>query len=148
MDRFILRLSLGYPGADEEKEMCRRVQQQHPIEMLTAVATADQIVKCQRGVKEIPVGSKVCDYLVALTRATREHSALRLGASPRGSLGLFRAAQALAAVQGQSSVSIDHVKAVAEPVLAHRLLLRREAQKDYLDGSSVIREIVAKFATA
>src|ERR1035441_7759562 len=84
MDRFILRLSLGYPSAAEEKEMCRRVQSQHPIETLTAVATADQIVKCQRGVKEIQVGSEVCDYLVALTRATRQHPALRLGASPRG----------------------------------------------------------------
>ena len=100
MDRFLLRLSLGYPDAEQEKEMCQRVQLQHPIETLTAVTTAEQIVKCQRGVREIPVGPDVCDYLVALTRATREHAALRLGASPRGSLGLFRAAQSLAAIQG------------------------------------------------
>jgi MoxR-like ATPase len=144
MDRFILRLSLGYPSADEEKEMCRRVQQQHPIETLTAVTTADQIVKCQRGVREIKVGSEACDFLVALVRATRSHPALRLGASPRGSLGLFRAAQSLAAIQGQSSVSLDQVRAVVEPVLAHRLLLRREAQQDYPDGSAVIKDIVSK----
>ena len=124
--------------------MCQRMQQQHPIETLTAVTTAEQIVKCQRGVREIRVGSDVCDFLVALTRATREHSALRLGASPRGSLGLFRAAQSLAAIQGDSQATVEHVKAVVEPVLAHRLLLRREALQDYPDGSAVIREIVAK----
>ena len=148
MDRFLLRLSLGYPSAEQEKEMCQRVQLQHPIESLAAVTTADQIVKCQRGVREIPVGPEVCDHLVALTRATREHPALRLGASPRGSLGLFRAAQSLAAVQGESFASIDHVSAVIEPVLAHRLLLRRDAQKDYPDAAAVVREIAAKFATA
>ena len=148
MDRFILRLSLGYPSAAEEKEMCRRVQQQHPIETLTAVTTADQILKCQRGVREISVGPEVCDYLVALVRATREHSALRLGASPRGSLGLFHAVQSFAAVHGHSQVTTDHVKALVEPVLAHRLMLRREAQKDYPDGAAVIKEIVAKLATA
>jgi MoxR-like ATPase len=147
MDRFLLRLSLGYPSAGHEMEMCRRVQQQHPIETLTAVTTGDQILKCQRGVREIQVGQDVCDYLVALTRATREHPALRLGASPRGSLGLFRAAQSLAAVQGQTVVTVDHVRAVTEPVLAHRLLLRREALKDYPDANAIVREIAAKLPT-
>jgi MoxR-like ATPase len=146
MDRFLLRVSLGYPGAAEEKEMCRRAQLQHPIELLTPVTTADEIVKCQRGVREISVGADVSDYLVALTRATREHPALRLGASPRGSLGLFRAAQALAAIQGRGAVTIDHIRAVAEPVLAHRLLLRRDALKDFPDGAAVIREIAARLA--
>jgi len=145
MDRFLLRVSLGYPGAEEEKEMCRRVQLQHPIETLTAVTTAEEIVKCQRGVREIPVGPDVCDYLVGLTRATREHAALRLGASPRGSLGIYRAAQSLAAIQGQSAVSLDQVRAVLEPVLAHRLLLRREALGDYPEAAAVVREIAARF---
>jgi len=88
----------------------------------------------------------VCGHLVTLTRATREHAALRLGASPRGSLGLFRAAQALAAIQGQEEVTVDHVRAVAEPVLAHRFLLRREATGEYPDGAAVIREITARLA--
>jgi MoxR-like ATPase len=145
MDRFLLRLSLGYPTAEQEKEMCQRVQVQHPIETLQPVTTAEQVVKCQQGVREIPVGAEVCDYLVALTRATREHSALRLGASPRGSLGLYRTAQALAATQGQAAVTIDHVRSLVEPVLAHRLLLRTEALKDYPDAASVVREIAAKF---
>lgn len=144
MDRFLMRLSLGYPSAAEEKEMCQRVQVQHPIETLTPITTADEILKCQRGVREIPVGSEVSDYLVGMTRATREHAALRLGASPRGSLGLFRAAQSLAAIQGQTPVTLDHVRVMVEPVLAHRLMLRREALKDYPDGGAVVREIAAK----
>ena len=144
MDRFLIRLSLGYPSADEEKAMCVRAQQQHPIESLKPVTTAEDILKCQRGVRDISVGPDVCDYLVELTRATREHPALRLGASPRGSLGLFHTAQALAAIQGSAAVSIDHVKTVAVPALAHRLLVRKESLKDYPDGAAVIREILAK----
>ena len=144
MDRFLLRLSLGYPDAAQEKEMCFRAQQQHPIENLLPVAAADQIVKGQRSVREIKIAPEVCDRLVALTRATRGHPALRLGASPRGSLGLFRMAQALAAIQGNGYVTVEHLKTVAVPVLAHRLLVRREAQKDYPDGAAVIREILAQ----
>ena len=144
MDRFLFRLSLGYPDAAQEKAMCQRVQVQHPIETLVPITTAEEILKCQRGVRELPVPAAVCDFLVALTRATREHAALRLGASPRGSLGLFRAAQALAAVTGQEMVTVDHVRAIAEPTLAHRLLMRREALKDYPEAAAVVREISAK----
>ena len=144
MDRFLIRLSLGYPDADQEREMCLRAQQQHPIESLLPVTTGDLIIKCQRGVREIPVGAEVCDFLIALTRATRAHPALLLGASPRGSLGLFRTAQAVAAMQGKAAVTIDHIKTVAVPVLAHRLLVRKEALKDFPDGAAVIRDVLAK----
>src|SRR6185437_15237834 len=101
-----------------------------------------------RGVRDITVGAEARDFIVALTRATREHPALRLGASPRGSLGLFHAAQALAAIRGEDSVSIEHVKTIAVPVLAHRLIVRREALADYPDGAAVIKEIVAGAKTA
>ena len=124
--------------------MCLRAQQQHPIETIKAVTTADEILKCQRGVRDISVGADVCDYLVELARATREHPALRLGASPRGSLGLFHSAQALAAIQGSTAVTIDHIKTIAVPVLAHRLLVRKETLKDFPDGAAVIRDILAK----
>jgi MoxR-like ATPase len=144
MDRFLIRLSLGYPDAEQEKEMCIRARQQHPIDSLTPVTTGDIIVKCQRGVREIRMAPEVCDFLVGLTRATRSHPALLLGASPRGSLGLFRAAQALAAIQGHEAVTTDQIKAVAVPVLAHRLLVRRDAMKDYPDGAAVIRDVLAK----
>jgi MoxR-like ATPase len=148
MDRFLLRLSLGYPDAAEEKKMCERNQTQHPIETIQPVSNAAEILKCQRSVREIRVPSSVCDYLVAVVRATREHPALKLGASPRGSLGLFHAAQALAAIQGTDSVSVAHVKTVAQMVLAHRLLVRLEARKDYPDGGAVITEILAKTSPA
>jgi len=142
MDRFLIRLSLGYPDEVQEREMCVRIQQQHPIENLRPVTTGDEIIKCQRGVREIPVSAAVTDYLVALTRATRSHPALRLGASPRGSLGLFRAAQSLAAIRGDSAVTIEHIKTFAVPVLAHRLLVKREALKDFPDSAAVIQDVV------
>lgn len=144
MDRFLFRISLGYPDAAQEREMCLRARQQHPIDKLDPVTTGDEIIKCQRGVREIAVGQDVCDYLVNLTRATREHPALRLGASPRGSLGLFHAAQALAAIRGENAVTIAHIKEIAVPVLAHRLMLKREAQKDFPDNAAVIRELLNK----
>jgi len=146
MDRFLLRLSLGYPDAIEERRMCERIQSQHPIESLQAVSNAAEILKCQRSVRTIQVPEAVCDYLVALTRATRTHPALRLGASPRGSLGLFHMAQALASMEGKDSVSVGDIRTVAEAVLGHRLLIRREALKDFPDGGAVIREIVAQIA--
>jgi MoxR-like ATPase len=139
---------LGYPEAAEEVKMCERAQSQHPIEALTAVSHAAEILKCQRSVRAIRVSPAVCDYLVRLTRATRQHPALRLGASPRGSLGLFHLAQALAAIQGSDDVSVFHIQTVAEAVLAHRLLLRHEAQPDYPDGAAVIRELVVRTAVA
>jgi MoxR-like ATPase len=145
MDRFLIRLSLGYPSAAEEKTMCVRAQQQHPIETLTPVTTADEILKCQRGVRNLSLGPEAVDYLVEFTRVTREHPAVRLGASPRGSLGLFHTAQALAAIQGSASVTIDHIKTIAVPVLAHRLLVRKETLADFPDGPAVIRDILAKF---
>jgi MoxR-like ATPase len=146
MDRFLLRLSLGYPDAAEERRMCERIQTQHPIETLQSVSNAAEILKCQRSVRAICVPDAVGDYLVALTRATRQHPALRLGASPRGSLGLFHMAQALAAIGGKEVVTLGHIQTVAEAVLAHRLMIRREALQDYPDGAAVIREIVTQTA--
>ncbi|HSY19096.1 MAG TPA: AAA family ATPase [Candidatus Acidoferrales bacterium] len=146
MDRFLIRLSLGYPDEAQEREMCTRIRQQHPIDDLQPVTTGDVIIKCQRGVREIAVSAEVCNHLIALTRATRTHPALRLGASPRGSLGLYHAAQALAAMRGEPAVTIEHINTFAVPVLAHRLIVRREALKDYPDPAAVIREIVGRSA--
>jgi MoxR-like ATPase len=144
MDRFLIRLSLGYPTAAEETDMCLRVQQQHPIETLRPVTTAAEILKCQRGVRNLTLSAEVCAYLVAITRATRTHPALRLGASPRGSLGLFHTAQALAAIQGSPAVTVDHIRTIAVSVLAHRLLVRKQTLNDFPDGAAVIRDILSK----
>jgi MoxR-like ATPase len=142
-DRFLVRLSLGYPSLSDEKEMCEHFQLGHPIESLKPVTNPEQILKCQEKVREVRVASEVCDYILSLVRATREHPALLLGASPRGSLGLFRLAQALAAIEGGDSVSVAHVKKLAEAALAHRLILKPDANSRYRDVREIIKEIVA-----
>src|SRR5580698_1287817 len=109
-DRFLMRMSLGYPNLLDEKEMVERFQLRHPIETLQPVATPDRILKCQEAVREIKVPPDANDLIPKIVRATREHPALLLGASPRASLGLFRAAQALAAIDGKDSASLEQIK--------------------------------------
>src|SRR5581483_7360544 len=141
-DRFLIRLSLGYPSLKDEKEMCERFQLGHPIETLKPATSPDRILACQQAVREVKVGGEVCDYLLGLVRATREHPALLLGASPRGSLGLFRMAQAMAAIQGNDSVSIEQIKTIAATVLAHRLIVKPEQRHRYRDCSEIIKDII------
>ena len=141
-DRFLLRLSLGYPSLQDEKRMCERFQLRHPIETLKAVTTPEKILACQDAVRAVRLDSAVCDYILALVRATREHPALLLGASPRGSLGLFRTAQALAAIEGNDFVRAEQVKAIAAAVLSHRLLVRREPEFRAIKLQTVMEEIV------
>ena len=141
-DRFLLQLRLGYPALHDEEQMLDQFQLQHPIERLSTATTPDRLQSCQEAVRKIQVGREVRDYLLALVRATREHPALLLGASPRGSLGLFRMAQAMAAIQGKEVVSVDLVKSLAATVLAHRLIVRPERKNRYHDGGEAIKEIL------
>jgi len=141
-DRFLVRLSLGYPSWRNEKEMCERFQLGHPIDTLQPVTTAGRIVACQQAVRAVSVNSEMCNCVLGLVRATREHPALQLGASPRGSLGLFRLAQAMAAVHGEYAVSTERVKSLAEVVLAHRLIVKQDRKDRYHDGREVIREMI------
>lgn len=142
LDRFLIRMSLGYPSLPDERRMCENFQLGHPIETLKAVTTPDAIMKCQEAVRNVRVEPKVCDKILERVQQTREHPGLLLGASPRGSLGLFRAAQAAAAIQGQDSVSISQVDALAEAVLAHRLIVRSELKGRWNEGNDIIREIL------
>jgi MoxR-like ATPase len=142
LDRFLIRLSLGYPSLADEKLMCQRFQFGHPIETLKPVTTPDRIVRCQEAVRAVRLDSEVCDYILARVRQTREHPGLLLGASPRGSLGLFRASQAMAAIQGEDSVSIAQVNALMEVALAHRLIVRPERKERWHNGADVIREML------
>jgi MoxR-like ATPase len=143
LDRFLIRMSLGYPSLPDEKKMCERFQLGHPIETLKAVTTPDMIMRCQEAVRTIRVAPEVCDYILARVQQTREHPGLLLGASPRGSLGLFRAGQAMAAIQGENSVSLSQIDALVEVVLAHRLILRPERKVGWNEGNDIIREILA-----
>jgi MoxR-like ATPase len=143
LDRFLVRMSLGYPSLQHEKEMCERFQLGHPIEKLKPVTTPDTITKCQQAVRAVQVDSDVCDYILARVRQTREHPGLLLGASPRGSLGLYRASQAMTAILGEASVSRALIDSLTETVLAHRLIVRPEHKSRWNEGADIIREILA-----
>jgi MoxR-like ATPase len=143
-DRFLMRLSLGYPSFADEKEMVERFQARHPIETLQPVATPDRILKCQEAVRDVKVPAEENDFILKIVRATREHPALLLGASPRGSLGLFRAAQAMAAIGGRDSASLEQIKHLAQRVLAHRFIIRRDEKFRDLKVEDIMQEILAK----
>ena len=141
-DRFLIRMSLGYPSLNDEKEMVERFQLRHPIETLQPVATPDRILKCQEAVREVKMPAEENDFILKIVRATREHPALLLGASPRASLGLFRAAQAMAAIGGRDSASLEQIRHLAQKVLAHRLIVRREEKFRDVKVDVVVQEIL------
>lgn len=121
LDRFLIRLSLGYPSADEEVQMLGRLQKSHPIDHLKPVATAEEIVACQQAIREVYVDEKVRRYILQIVEATRQHDDVALGGSPRASIALFRTGQALAAVRGNQFVLPDDIKRMAAAVLVHRM---------------------------
>ncbi len=122
LDRFMLRLRVGYPSAEDEKAVVLSQQQAHPIEALEPVLSARDVVQIQAAVREVRIAEPVLDYAVALVRKTRAHKHLTVGVSPRGTVALTRAAQAHAFLQGRDYLLPDDIKALAVPVLAHRIL--------------------------
>jgi MoxR-like ATPase len=142
MDRFLLRLSLGYPQLAEELSLLQRVQLSHPIDDLKPVATPAELLEAQAAIRRTTVDPKVMEYLVRIVQATREHDAVRLGASPRSSIALLRAAQAFAAIQGFDFVLPDDLKFLVPPVLAHRLILRPESRLRKLTVNEVLQGIL------
>src|SRR5579872_6791425 len=146
LDRFLVRLSLGYPGKEEEARMLELLKYEHPIETLEAVVSADEVIRCQQAVREIYVDPKVRDYIVELVRSTREHDDVALGGSPRASIALCRASQALAAVRGHDFVLPDDVKRMAPAVLCHRLIVRPESRLRKVRSLDVVNEVLAETA--
>ena len=142
LDRFLIRLSLGYPTLDDEGRMLQRLQRVHPIEELGTATSAAEVLACQDAVREVYVDDKVRRYLLEIVQATREHDDVQLGGSPRASIALFRTAQALAAVGGRNFVQPDDVKKMVMPVLGHRLILRPESRLRKVTVASVVREIM------
>ncbi|MEA3403371.1 MAG: MoxR family ATPase [Armatimonadota bacterium] len=128
LDRFLMRLSIGYPSFTDENKMLERIKLAHPLRELGQVAEGAEIVQAQREIREIFVHEKVRQYLVRIVHATRRHDELALGASPRASIALYRTSQALAALEGREFVLPDDVKYVAEAVLCHRVILSSEAR--------------------
>jgi MoxR-like ATPase len=127
LDRFMMRLRLGYPALEAEKEILEALRGEHPIEHLGQVVEVQDLVTYQRVVWNVHVEESVRDYILAVVRATREHPDVTLGASTRGTLALFKAAQAYAAMHGRDYVIPDDVKSLAGATLSHRLILRPES---------------------
>jgi MoxR-like ATPase len=142
LDRFLVRLSLGYPQFENEVAMLQRLKLQHPIETLETVVTAGEVLACQEAVHQVHVDEKVIRYIVQLIQATREHYDIVLGGSPRASMALFRCAQAFAAIHGFDFVLPDDVKCIAPYVLRHRLILRPESRLRKKSIGVVLDEIL------
>jgi MoxR-like ATPase len=143
VDRFLLRLRMGYPSHDDETLMLERFRTGDPLAEVRAVAVADVLPAVRAAVRAVHVADDVARYIVEITRATRETPLVRLGASPRASLYLQHAAQAAAALSGRDFVTPNDVQDLISPVLAHRLLLARDALVDGRDPDDVLREVVA-----
>ena len=128
VDRFLMRIHLGYPGKPQEIDMLSRHTDHHPIQDIDQVIALEELVEAQNAIRQVYVDDLVKSYIVDLVTTTRDHPDVYLGASPRGSLALFMAARALAALEGKDYVVPDHVKALAEPTLAHRLIISPSAR--------------------
>ena len=146
VDRFMLRIQLGYPVKRQEMEIMVLQQEAHPIDTLEQVATLEELLAAQKALTAVYVNDLVRAYVVDIVRATREHPDIYLGASPRGSLALFKTARAWAALEGRDFVTPDDIKALAGPVLAHRLIASPSARIRGVDAASIVGEILGTTA--
>src|SRR5262245_30320567 len=143
LDRFGLRVSLGYPARDHEVEMLYAQMEGHPLESLTPALDLAAVVDLQKAAKKVAVDRRLARYIVELAEGTRGHKSVQLPCSPRGTLALFRAAQARAFLEGRDYAIPEDVKAEAVPVLAHRLGLETKARYAGVSKESVVREVMA-----
>ncbi|MDR5682451.1 MAG: MoxR family ATPase [Armatimonadota bacterium] len=143
LDRFLVRLSIGYPSADEERAILGRFRADNPYEDLQPVTSPEEVQAAQRAVRQTRVSAAVEGYVAEIVRATRGHEAVVLGASPRGSLALMRVAQALAAMAGRAFVTPDDVKRAAPAVLPHRLILNAQARLREQGADEVVADVLA-----
>ena len=146
LDRFFMRFSLGYPTEDEEVQMLTSQQKRHPLDRLSQVVSAKQLLECQTLVRAVHVDPKIQHYIVQLVQSTRGHDEVALGGSPRASLALSRASQAIAAVRGRSYVQPDDVKRVFTPILGHRVLLRPESRLRKVLVNDILEEVMDQVA--
>jgi len=144
LDRFLLKVSLGYPDKAEEMTMLERFQKEDPLLTLESVAEPEQLAHLQQLRKEITVSAPVREYITDIVEATRHTESLRFGASPRGSLGLMRASQGLAALNGRSYVLPDDVKHLVRPVLAHRIILNEEEKLSGQTPEHILDDIISR----
>jgi len=144
LDRFLIRLRIGYPGFEDEGQMLLNLQRVHPIETIGQIVDGSRLPHLQRRVWEVHIDDTVRNYIVRLVQGTRTHPDLALGASPRGSIALFKSAQAWAALRGRSFVLPDDVKALAVTALAHRLIIRPESALRNRTTEQVMEELLER----
>lgn len=144
LDRFIMKISIGYPRFETEKQILTVYRKNNPMDSLEQVADAEMIINIRKEVRDITVNEKINDYIVRLVSATRVHELVKLGCSPRAAIFLMKAAQARAFMEGRTFVTPDDVKTLAVAVLAHRLTLNQEARLKGIRLGEVIEEILEK----
>lgn len=144
LDRFLMRIEVGYPTHEEGVDILQRFQVKNPLEELIPVAAGAEVAAVQRFVAGISVSKDLLGYIVRIAEATRKHPDVRLGASPRASTALMRAAQGIALLQGRDYVTPDDIKRVAEPVLAHRLLIRHGLRPDDRQSDVIVRQVIGE----
>ena len=142
LDRFLMRLSLGYPNPEDERQILINLWREHPITRLEKVVDGMELLNLQNSIWDVHVDETLQEYIVSLVDATRSHPDLALGASPRGSLALFKAAQALAAIQGRDHVRRDDVKYLVQVTIAHRLIVKPEAELRGRTANSILDEVL------
>ena len=143
LDRFLLRIAVGYPSEDDEKQIVRRFRAASPLDELPAVIETEELVRMQRLVREVHIADAIEDYVVRLVRASRLHASVELGASPRATLALYRSAQALAGINGRNYVLPDDVKRLAPAVLTHRVITSAQSRLRGKASSDVVSELLA-----
>lgn len=142
LDRFLIKMKMGYPAEQDEVELLSRTQQSHPIDSLTPVLSTEELQQFQSETRTVHVDQSIKEYIVQLTHATRNHKSIYLGASPRGSIALLRAAQSLAFIRGRDYVIPDDVKFLAPYTLTHRLILKSESRLSGTTVESVINDVL------
>jgi len=142
LDRFMVKLSMGYPPPAQEKDMLYAQRRAHPLDGLESVVGRAEILDMHEQVGEVEVEDSVVDYMLALVAKSREHPSVAVGVSPRGSLMIFRAVRALALIEGRGHALPEDVKRLGSPVLSHRLVLETQAKYSGVDKAEVIEEIL------
>jgi MoxR-like ATPase len=143
LDRFLMRIQLGYPSPHEELTVLSAQQYEHPISNMQQVVSAQELLAAQRAIREVYVSEEIKQYIVSLANASRQHPDVYLGSSPRGSLALFRTSQARAAMAGRDYVIPDDVKALAEVTLAHRIIVGPAARIKDISSRTIVQDILA-----
>lgn len=144
LDRFLMRLSIGYPSPEEEATLLVRLRDRHPIETIGQAVSSDELAELSKAAGAVYVHDDIRGYIVAIVKETREHDDVALGVSPRGSLALYKTAQALALLRRRNFVLPDDIKELAQPVLAHRLVLRPESQVRGIVAHEVVSDVLAR----